>query len=166
MTSIWQPADTTVPDLRGLQRRLSLVAAVAGVIAAVGAVIQPAQFIESYLLAYMWCLGATLGCLALGMVHQLSGGAWGVLIRRPIGAAARVLPFLTLLFVPILLGMRHLYPWTHADIVAADEVLQHKRVYLNTPFFSIRAAFYFLVWNALSFVLNTLALRQDETGDP
>ena len=46
-------------------------------------------------MAYMLCLGVTLGCLALGMVHQLSGGAWGVVIRRPIGAATRVLPVLT-----------------------------------------------------------------------
>jgi hypothetical protein len=57
-------------------------------------------------MAYMLCLGVTLGCLALGMVHQLSGGAWGVVIRRPIGAAARVLPVMTALFLPIALGMR------------------------------------------------------------
>ena len=71
----------------------------------------------------------TLGCLALGMVHQLSGGAWGVVIRRPIGAAARVLPVMTLLFVPIALGMSRLYPWTNADLVAHDEVLRHKQLY-------------------------------------
>ena len=63
-------------------------------------------------MAYMLCLGVTLGWLALGMVHQLSGGAWGVVIRRPIGAAARVLPVMTLLFLPIALGMSRLYPWT------------------------------------------------------
>ena len=56
--------------------------------------------LQSYLIGYMLCLGMTLGCLALGMVHQLSGGAWGVVLRRPIGAAARVLPVLTLLFIP------------------------------------------------------------------
>jgi len=166
MAPLWQPADVTVPDLRGLQRRSALVAAGAGILAVVGAIVEPGQFIESYLLAYMWCLGATLGCLALGMVHQLSGGAWGVLIRRPIGAAARVLPVLTVLFVPIILGMRHLYPWTHADLVAADPVLQHKQLYLNTPFFLIRAAIYFFTWNALSLALNRYALQQDETGDP
>ena len=79
-------------------------------------------------MAYMLCLGITLGCLALGMVHQLSGGAWGVVIRRPIGAASRVLPVMTLLFLPIALGMSHLYVWTNADLVAHDEVLQHKHL--------------------------------------
>jgi hypothetical protein len=100
------------------------------------------------------------------MVHQLSGGAWGVVIRRPIGAASRVLPVLTLLFIPIALGMPHLYEWTHADVVARDEVLLHKRAYLNVPFFLIRAAIYFAVWNVFSYLLNKWSLEQDRTGDP
>jgi len=117
-------------------------------------------------MAYMFCLGATLGCLALGMVHQLSGGAWGVVLRRPIGAATRVLPIMTVLFLPIVLGMGHLYSWTHADVVARDEILQHKHLYLNTPFFLVRAAIYFLVWNAVSYFLNAWSLEQDRTANP
>ena len=54
----------------------------------------------------------TLGCVALGMVHRLTGGAWGVVIRQPISAASRALPVMALLFIPVLVGMRHLYPWT------------------------------------------------------
>ena len=114
----------------------------------------------------MWCLGVTLGCLALGMVHQLSGGAWGVVIRRPIGAASRVLPVMTLLFLPIAFGMGHLYSWTRPEVVAGDELLQHKQIYLNTTFFLVRAAVYFLVWNGLSYFLNAWSLEQDRTGDP
>jgi hypothetical protein len=128
--------------------------------------INPTQFFQSYLMGYMLVLGITLGCLALGMIHQLSGGAWGVLIRRPIGAAVRVIPVLTLLFLPIALGMPHLYEWTHADVVAHSEVLQHKQAYLNVPFFLVRAAIYFIVWNALSYFLNAWSLEQDRTGDP
>jgi len=117
-------------------------------------------------MAYMLWLGVTLGCLALGMVHQLSGGAWGVLIRRPIGAAVRVIPLMTALFLPIALGVMRIYPWTNADLVAHDEALQHKQLYLNVPFFLTRAAFYFLAWNALSYFLNRWSLEQDRTGDP
>jgi hypothetical protein len=132
----------------------------------VGLFTNVAQFLQSYLMAYVWCLGLTLGCLALGMVHQLSGGAWGVVIRRPIGAAARVLPVMTALFLPIVLGMGHLYHWTHEDVVAADELLQHKQLYLNTPFFLVRAAAYFFVWNVVSHLLNAWGREQDRTGDP
>src|SRR5438093_2094147 len=142
-----QTADVAIPELAGHQRRLLVAGGVGAVVSLAGLVLDPRQFFQSYLMAYMLCLGVTLGSLALGMVHQLSGGAWGVVIRRPIGAAARVLPVMTLLFVPIALGMSRLYPWTNADLVAHDEVLHHKQPYLNTPFFLVRAAVYFLVWN-------------------
>src|SRR6266508_2087300 len=159
-------ADVAIPGLAGIERRLLVAGAAGGAVATLGLFFNATQFFQSYLMAYMWCLGVTLGCLALGMVHQLSGGAWGVVIRRPIGAAARVLPVMTLLFVPVVLGMRHLYPWTNAELVAHDEALQHKHLYLNTPFFLARAAVYFLVWNALSYLLNAWSLEQDRNPDP
>jgi hypothetical protein len=161
-----ETADVAIPELAGLQRRCLLAAAGGGVLSAIGALVDVTQFLQSYLMAYMLCLGVTLGCLALGMVHQLSGGAWGVVIRREIGAASRVLPIMTVLFLPIVFGMHHVYSWTHADLVARDEALQHKQLYLNSPFFLVRAVVYFVVWNALSFFLNALSLEQDRTGDP
>jgi len=164
--TLQQTADELIPDLRHLQRPLLIAGAVGLGVSALGGLFNPAQFFQSYLMAYMLCLGTTLGCLALGMVHQLSGGAWGVVLRRPIGGAVRVLPVLTALFLPILFGMSRLYIWTHADAVAADEVLRHKHLYLNVPFFILRAAIYFLVWNGLSYFLNAWSLEQDRTGDP
>jgi len=166
MTPLEQTADIAIPELAGLQRRALTIGAAAGVVSLVGLFVNLDQFLQSYLMAFMFCLGITLGCMALGMVHQLSGGAWGVVLRRPIGAASRVLPILTVLFLPIVLGRHHLYIWTHADVVAHDESLQHKALYLNTPFWLIRAAFYFLVWNTLAFFLNRWSLEQDRTGDP
>ena len=166
MTQLTQTADVAIPELAGLQRRLFVAGGVGAVVSLVGLLVDLRQFLQSYLMAYMLCLGVTLGCLALGMIHQLSGGAWGVVIRRPIGAATRVLPVMTLMFLPIALGMTRLYVWTNADLVAHDEVLQHKHLYLNIPFFLIRAAIYFLVWNGLSYLLNSWSLEQDRTADP
>jgi hypothetical protein len=159
-------ADVAIPELAPIQRRLLLGGAVGAAVSLAGLFTNLTGFLQAYLLAYMWCLGATLGCLALGMMHQLSGGTWGVLIRRPIGAAARLLPIMTLLFIPILLGMNRLYIWTDASLVARDEALQHKHVYLNVPFFIVRAGIYFTAWNLLSYSLNALGLEQDRTGDP
>jgi hypothetical protein len=161
-----QTADELIPELRVYQRRLLAAGAAGALVSSAGLVFSPAQFFQSYLMAYVFVLGATLGCLALGMIHQLSGGAWGVVTRRLFGAATRVLPVLTLLFVPIAFGMPHLYEWTHEDVVASDAILRRKSVYLNTPFFLARAALYFLVWNALSFFLNRWSLEQDHNPDP
>jgi hypothetical protein len=115
-------------------------------------------------MTYMLLLGATLGCLAIGMIHQLSGGAWGVVTRRIFGAAARVLPILTAMYLPIALGLPRLYEWTRAD--TADEALQAKHLYLNTPFFLLRAALYFIAWNTISYFLNRWSLEQDRNPDP
>jgi hypothetical protein len=161
-----ETADVAIPELAPLQRRLLTVGGIGLIVSLVGLAVNPTAFLQSYLMAYLWCLGATLGCLALGMVHQLSGGAWGVVIRRPIGAASRLLPMMTALFLPIIVGMSRLYSWTHADLVAQDEVLQHKHLYLNTPFFLIRAALYFAVWNGVSYFLNAWSLEQDRTANP
>jgi hypothetical protein len=166
MTPLAETSDVAIPELKGHQQRLLVAGAVGAALSTIGLLLNPTQFLQSYLMAYMLWLGITLGCLAIGMMHQLSGGAWGVMIRRPIGAAARVLPVMTVLFKPLSLGMNRMYPWTNADLVAHDEALQHKHLYLNAPFFLARAATYFLVWNILSYFLNRWSLEQDRTGDP
>ena len=139
---------------------------VAALVCAIGLVMNPAQFVRSFLPAYMWILGITLGSLGLAMIHQVSGGAWGVVIRRILGAATRTLPLLTILFLPIAIGLHSLYPWADAGHVAGDPILQWKQPYLNVPFFLARAAFYFVVWNAIAFFLNKWSVEQDVTADP
>ena len=161
-----QTADQLIPELATYQRRLFMAGAIGAALSVVGLFVNAAQFFQSYLMTFMMLLGATLGCLAFGMIHQLSGGAWGVVTRRIFGAASRVLPLLTLMYLPIVFGMHHLYEWTHEDIVAADEVLRGKRLYLNTPFFLARAALYFTVWNTISYFLNRWSLEQDRNPDP
>lgn len=164
--TLTETADQQIPELARHQRQFLLTGAAGAVVSLVGCFVNPAQFFQSYLMAYMLVLGLTLGSLALVMVHQLSGGAWGVVIRRPAGAATRVLPIVTLLFLPIVFGMHHLYEWTHEDVVARDPILTGKQIYLNIPFFLARAALYFAGWNLVSYFLNRWSLEQDRTGDP
>ena len=158
--------DRLIPELARYQRQLLIAGAAGAAVSLVGLLLDRRQFFQSYLMAFMLLLGATLGSLALGMIHQLSGGAWGVVTRRIFGAASRVLPVLTLLFVPLLFGLHDLYEWTRHDVVAADPILSANRLYLNTPFFLVRTAFYFGVWNAIAYFLNRWSLEQDRSPDP
>ena len=158
--------DELLPGLKELQHKLLVAGGAAAVVCAIGLVLNPTQFVRSLLPTYMWLLSITLGSLALAMVHQVSGGAWGVVIRRILGAASRTLPLLTVLFLPIALGLRALYPWADPAQVADDAILQWKQPYLNVPFFLLRAAIYFTVWNGIAFFLNKWSLEQDATGDP
>jgi hypothetical protein len=158
--------DRFIPELARYQRLLLMAGGAGLLVSAVGLFLDRRQFFQSYLMAYMLVLGATLGSLALGMIHQLSGGAWGVVTRRIFGAASRVLPVLTALFLPLVFGLHDLYEWTHDEVVAADPILSGKRGYLNTPFFLLRTAIYFAIWNAIVFFLNRWSLEQDSGPDP
>ena len=148
-------------------RQRSLIVGVVGLVAAgLGALLNPGQFFHAYLLAFLFWLAAALGGLALSMLHHLSGGGWGVVLRRIFEAAARTLPWMALLFVPIAFGMKSLYPWTDTAMVAGDHILSGKAAYLNTPFFLVRAALYFAIWCGLALVLSRWSADQDRTGDP
>ena len=148
-------------------RQRSLIVGVVGLAAASsGAFMNPGQFFHSYLLAFLFWLAAALGALALSMLHHLSGGGWGVVLRRVFEAASRTLPWMALFFVPIAFGMTHLYPWTDQGVVAGDHILSGKAAYLNVPFFLVRAAVYFAIWCGLALVLSTWSAEQDRTGDP
>lgn len=154
------------PEIDRLQRTAAIVGAIGIAASVVGGMTNPEQFFRSYLVAFLWVLGPTLGCLGLMMIHHLSGGAWGLGVRRVLEAAARNVPLTALLFVPIVIGMPHLYQWANADIVSKDPVLQYKAPYLNSTFFVIRAAIYFLVWGGLAFIITGWSRAQDFRPTP
>jgi hypothetical protein len=158
LTAYAPPADI---DTR---RSRALMVGIAGlVVCAIGFVFERDHFFRSWLIAYLLWLGVALGSMAFVMIQHMSGGSWGI-FRRIFEASSRTLPLMALLFLPIVLGMQTLYPWTHADLVAGDEVLQHKAPYLNTPFFLIRALIYFAGWILTAWTLTRLSRRQDD-GD-
>ncbi len=154
------------PSLRQARRRMLLVGSVSLAVSLVGASIDPKQFLYSYLVAFMFWLGIALGCLAIVMLHHLSGGRWGLVIRRMLEAGTRTLPLMALMFVPVAVGVGSLYTWANPDIVAADEILREKSLYLNVPFFLARALVYFGIWAALAYLINRWSLEQDRTADP
>ncbi len=149
----------------------------------------PAQLFRSYLVAYQFWLGVSLGSLAILMLQYLTGGAWGLFLRRPLEAAIATLPLMALLFVPLLFGLRVLYPWARLQLPegwvnalesvgllgpycmlweahsGADELMREKQLYLNIPFFLLRALVYFSIWLTLAHFLLRWSWRQDETGD-
>jgi hypothetical protein len=107
------------------------------------------QFFNAYMFGWLFWLGVSLGSLALSMMHYLTGGGWGVLIRPITNSAARVLPLLFVLFLPIFLGMSILFPWARADELTRDPILRHVHAYLNPRLFFIRYLIYFFVWIGL-----------------
>ena len=165
---------TAPPIVKTLGQRLLIVGVIASVIAVITIFVLPngrQEFFRAYLLSYMDWLGIALGSMAIIMIRHLTGGGWGVVIRRLQGAAMRTLPLLAALFVPIIFGMRHLYIWARPlDQVADKHLREHlesiTKTYLNTNGFIIRAILYFAIWNLISFLLSKWSKEGDSPTAP
>lgn len=161
------------PPVVGRLRLLALLVGVVFLIALLaGAFINREQFFHSYLIGFLFWVGVALGSLALLMLQHLTGGGWGMVIRRVLEAATRTLPLMLILFMPIWFGLRHIYPWTDpAKMVEglsheAAGALQEKAArYLNPAFFTVRALFCFAIWLLLQFFLNKWSRAQDSGSD-
>jgi hypothetical protein len=150
-----------------IQRRALLVGVVFSAASIIGLFLEREQFLRSYLLAYMFWLGLSMGSLALLLMQYLTKGNWGFLIRRQIEAATRLLPMMAALFIPIALGMKILYPWARRDQLSPEDLAQMKiQHYLRADLFVMRAVIYFLMWILMAWLLNRWGLRQDVEDEP
>jgi hypothetical protein len=131
-----------------------------------GVALDPGQGFRSYLFGYWMWLDLTVGCLALLMLHHMTGGAWGYVIRRVLEAGVGNILVIAALAVPILAGLGHVYPWAQAEHVAGDPILLGKSKYLNPTFFMARGAVLFLFWSGAALLLRRWSAEQDKDPSP
>jgi hypothetical protein len=122
---------------------------------------EPGQFFRSYLFAFVFWLMLPMGCVAILMLHHLTGGWWGYPIRRLLEAGSRTFAVMAVLFIPLFFGLTQLYPWANAAVVKADPILAYKRWYLTPSLFTIRVFIYFAIWLTIAILLNRWSKEQD-----
>jgi hypothetical protein len=143
-------------------RSRALVAAGVGVLAMIAAaVFDTENFYQGYLVGFMFWTGVSLGCLALMMIHHLSGGQWGLVTRRIWEAAAQTTPLMLVFFLVLIPGLPYLYQWAQPERVAVDPILQHKVPFLNTPFWVARTVVCFAIWSTMAWLLARWSREQD-----
>ncbi len=123
------------------------------------------RFLFAWLLNFAFFLSVALGALFMVILHHLTRAGWSVVIRRLAEGLASTLPLLAVLFLPILIGMKHLYHWSVPELVGNDPVLLAKAAFLNVPFFVVRWAFYFTCWIVTARTFVGRSLTQDTTGE-
>src|SRR5260370_40664595 len=69
------------------------------------------HLLRAYLLGYMICFSFAGGGLVMLMLQYVSGGKWGLLLRRPLEAMSRTLPLVLGMFIPLWFLSKHLYQW-------------------------------------------------------
>lgn len=145
-------------------RTLALgVGGIALIIWAVGAYFDTEQALRSWLLGYIFWGGIGLGSLGVLMLQYLTGGAWGVVIRRSLEAGTRTLPIIFLMFIPLAIGVwtRSVYEWTHLPIT--DYAMAHRGVYMTPWFWVVRSLVYFAIWGVMVYLLNKWSAEQEAT---
>jgi hypothetical protein len=155
--------DYKTPESVGRLQRNALVAGgIALLLCIFGAIKSPQIFFPSYLMGYLLVLGLALGSLGLLMLQHLTGGHWGIVIRRPLESATRTLPLLAILFLPIVFGMKYLYgAWLDPERVREEPLSAMQHDYLTAHWFYIRAIVYFGVWLGLMLIFNRWSREQD-----
>jgi hypothetical protein len=138
------------------------------------------HIIRAYLMGYMTCFNLAGGGLVMLMLQYVTGGKWGLLLRRPLEAMSRTLPLVALFFVPIMIPFfgSHLYQWvkyptfqtTNAafdqGLIDKEQALtaNFKRPMLNPYALIVESCIIFAVYFTLMFLLNKWSLDRD--ADP
>jgi hypothetical protein len=148
--------------LEKLHLRLVIAGAVLLAVCLAAGFADKTEFFHSYLIAYLFWIGVTLGSLALLMVQHLTGGRWTLVIRRILEAGSRTLPLMAVAALPLLVGMKSLYIWSRPG--QTDPVILAKHSYLNPEFFVVRMVLYFAIWHTLAYFLNKWS-REEDAGE-
>jgi hypothetical protein len=149
-------------DLSGWRKLPAVLMAGGAVLSVIGAVVNPAEFGFSWLLAFMFFLSIALGALFLVMVHHLTDAGWSVATRRVCEHIASLLfPWLALLFLPVAFFAKHIYSWMTMDPPRQHRSLSAKWPVFTMPGFYITSAIFFGLWWLLS---SRLALLVAQAG--
>ncbi|MGZ8709845.1 MAG: hypothetical protein ACXW28_06440, partial [Thermoanaerobaculia bacterium] len=150
--------------------RAQTPALIVGVLGIIGAVIgfltNAPEFFRAWLAPFVFWFLIAAGALAVLCLQYTTGGEWGVLIRRPLGAAARTLTLFLLFGLPLIFGLPHIYDWANPDQVAHDLLLQKKQLWLNPMGWGVRALVYFVLWALWAWRIRQLSLEFAKTRSP
>ena len=175
------PAVLTAPDAVAVWRLRALIVAVVFGLASLVFLFVPgghSHLLRSYLMGVMTCFNFCGGALAFLMVQYLSGGKWGLILRRPLEAMTRTIWLVALMMLPILFLMKHLYQWAafdtlqkkldamHAGLMSQEQMLtaQSKVTMLNPTAAWVQYIVVIGFMGVLIFLLNRWSLQRD--ADP
>jgi hypothetical protein len=117
------------------------------------------------LLILMFLASIAIGSSILVGLEYIAGAVWSTPLRRVSEFLSATLPFMLILAVPFIFGLKILFPWASASVVESSQRLMGKSPYLNAGFFWIRFIVIFTVFYLFYRVFIYNSVKQDETKD-
>ncbi len=175
------PASLAAPEILSAWRMRALIVFVVATLLSIAFAFSHEgknHILRAYLMGYMICFSFAGGGLVLLMLQYVSGGKWGLLLRRPLEAMSRTIWLVGLMFVPIIFLWKHLYQWAafptagavaqalsnHAVTLEQAMTLNAKRSMLNPGAAIFQTVFIFAILGLFTFLLNKWSLDRD--ADP
>src|SRR6266404_4823324 len=152
-----------------IQMRSLIIGAIGAVVCLVGVFIPGGadHLLRSWLVAFMFWLGLSLGCMGLLMLTYMVGGWWGFIPRRIFLAAAQNVFLMAIFFLPILFFSKNLYEWMTPEFLNglsdSERHLWKFASYLTTPRFVVASLIYFLIWMGMVHLLARWAAERNHS---
>jgi hypothetical protein len=176
------PASLAAPEIVSAWRTRALIIAAVAILLTI-----PFGFthegknhiLRAYLMGYMICFTFAGGGLAMLMLQYVSGGKWGLLLRRPLEAMTRTIWLVGLMFVPIIFLWKHLYQWAafptagavaealanHWVTLEQAMTLNDKRSMLNPTPAIIQTVLIFAILLTFQYFLNKWSLQRNADSE-
>ena len=174
------PADLNAPAFVNAWRARALMIAILFTVTAVVLAFLDGSVDHVY---RAWVVGMVLnfgfccGGLLLLMLQYVTGGKWGLLLRRPLEAMSRTLPLVFLYWVALGFMLKRLYMWANPGLVDEDiqkrlvtpeqvqsirHAIEWKHPMLNVGTYWIVGLICFAIWGFYTWRLNTLSLQREK----
>jgi hypothetical protein len=126
---------------------IALLLAIEALLPILGWLFPVEPLLRGWLVAFAIFSCVPIGSMTWLMIHRLTGGEWGRATAPVLRPVAAMCPLLIFSFVPVLAGIRHIYPWA-SDPAAIPADVAHW--YLNGLSFLVRTAIALLGWSLLA----------------
>jgi len=157
-----------------------IIGAVGLAISLVGFFVDKQVAAWTYLTGLIFITSIIIGMLFLVMIHHIFDAEWSVLARRQAENFLSALPWVGILFIPLVVityltgkDQSTIWLWMNENAslhghgtVGEDVLYQKKTWWLNETFFWIRAVVFFGLWIYFARTFRRNSIQQDSDGAP
>ena len=173
------PADLSAPAfVKGWRANALIVAVLFTVVAAVLAFLDGSvqHVLRAWIVGLAITFGFAVGGLAVLMLQYVTGGKWGLLLRRPLEAMSRTLPLVIGYWIILSLFVTKLYTWANPQLAKDDlgkglisqaefgrimHAIEWKHPMLNIGAWWGVGIVCFAIWSLYAWKLNTMSMQRE-----